>query len=52
MDNNTIYDEIKDPMMDTAVEVTVSAPAGSGTKVLTVFYNGVLDHNETVSFDE
>ena len=35
MDNNTIYDEIKDPMMDTAVEVTVSAPAGSGTKVLT-----------------
>ena len=50
MDGEIVYDNDVDTLMhlgDITFELT-----GSGTKVLSVYYNGELDHTQTVEFSQ
>jgi len=50
LDGETLLDEDVDAAMDASVDVAVTAPAGSGEKLLAVYYNGAFDHNIPVRF--
>ena len=49
MNGETVFDEDVDTAMQMAVPVTV---AGTGSTILSVYFNGVLDHNIPIEFSE